>query len=58
MYEIKRDTAVFGLRQWYIEDIPGPMFTTREDAEAALVVGVGFEERERTRIWESIDAIF
>ena len=41
MYEIKRDTGRFYLRQWYIEGGPdhiGTMlwFSTKEDAEAAL----------------------
>jgi hypothetical protein len=41
MYEIKRDTARFDSRQWYIEGGPGsigtmPWFSTKEDAQAAL----------------------
>lgn len=38
---IKRDTARFDTRQWYIDGGPGhagarPWFSTKEDAEAAL----------------------
>jgi hypothetical protein len=39
MPEIKRDTASFGPRQFFVEGYNGPMFTTREDAEAALTLG-------------------
>lgn len=31
----KRDTAVFGPRQWYFSEYNSHQFTTQEDAEAA-----------------------
>lgn len=40
MLEVKRDTAVFSNRQWYIEGFTGPScwFSSKEDAEAAAAV--------------------
>ncbi len=36
--EIKRDTARFDKRQWYVDGYAQHWFTTKEDAEAALAL--------------------
>jgi hypothetical protein len=36
--EIKRDTARFDGRQWYVDGYASHFFTSREDAEAALAL--------------------
>jgi hypothetical protein len=36
--EIKRDTARFDNRQWYVDGYARHFFTSKEDAEAALAL--------------------
>lgn len=53
----ERDTAVFGPRQWFIpieDDASRPMFTTKEDAEAAIRLAYSYAQRERAEISEKL----
>ena len=62
MYDsIKRDTACFSPRQWFIEGYEGPMFSTKEDAEQAIRFAYDHEMRMREElrkdVQEAIDRI-
>ncbi len=54
MNEIKRDTAVFGPQQFYIEGVNGIMFTTEADAVNALHVAAHLVEDEKDRLRNEI----
>ncbi len=54
MHEIKRDTACFSDRQWYVDGLEShigmPMFSTEKDAQEALKLGSIMAANERTDI--------
>lgn len=57
-HEIKRDTACFSDRQWYVDGLAShigrPMFSTEKDAQEALKVGSIMAETERWAIGERV----
>ena len=63
MHEIKRDTACFSDRQWYVDGLDShigtPMFSTEKDAQEALKLGSIMATQERwaigQRVLESLD---
>jgi hypothetical protein len=52
--EIKRDTAVFSRRQWYIDGYAQHWFSTEEDAKAALALAGQIVENEKREICNTI----
>lgn len=58
MGEIKRDTAIVGPRQWYIEDYSGPTFSTKADAQEALRLSNHMMIDDRKNIWAVLETAF
>jgi hypothetical protein len=54
MLEIKRDTAVFGPRQWYVDGYEMHWFTTREDAVTAVALAGQYAEHKVNELADKI----
>lgn len=52
--DIKRDTAAFGPRQWFIEGHP-QMFTTEDDARLALDLALAYAKQQLRDVVEKIE---
>lgn len=52
--EIKRDTARFDRRQWYVDGYASHWFSTKEDAEAAVMLARQYARNERNELAEKI----
>lgn len=52
--DIKRDTACFSNYQWYVDGYASHMFSTEEDAKAALALARQISLNEKREICRSI----
>lgn len=52
--EVKRDTAVFSRRQWYIDGYALHWFSTEDDAKAALALARQYGRNERNELARQI----
>jgi hypothetical protein len=52
--EVKRDTARFDRRQWYVDGYALHWFTTEEDAKAAIALAGQVANNERNELANKI----